>query len=850
MTDEAKSPAQTTSEDAMYIVDITTMANYFGRITGITRTEHEIARQFMASHTQNTRFVYWSNDKSCFEEYRGPLDFAAVKTARLSRDFSINRSGFTRQALCDLPSLATDAPDQDDRSRALIVSGSGWLQNRHYLLGCLDLARRHQMRLVIYLHDLIPALFPYFYEDAYVAKFLENLRIITGSGALIACNSRNTQADYHSWCADQGLEAPTTCIAYLGDSFTAPNRETADNLPAVPPGPFVLAVGAIHRRKNYALLVQVWRRLAAQMGQKCPSLVIAGGVTKDGKALEAEIKADPLSRRYITILPAISDAELAALYGAAALVVYPSLYEGWGLPVAEALAHGRVCLASNTSAIPEIADLGGDFLPPDDVPGWVNRIQFYMNSDSARSAREAQLSALYRPRDWATTVATLTQALQDHPIPGLPQLYVGEALQFRKAEAGLFLANPLFAVEAWGAWVQGRHVQLRFGCDATSYDKALTLQLKLQFPDETPFDVTLNQQPLGRYIAPAGPTTYSIALPPGLLADRNLLEITTENATRIKDSPRKLWARRHSGVGLVSLALLSAEHLRYEAGARSTRGRGLISLLDSTPNTSPPRTIRVVKTGREDQALASGHIALHLTRPMTSPSPNAPPLPCLIALKAEAVGPVRLLVRQNGAVVQNRTAMVRRDGRLPFWLDLTALLPDAETAIDHPDLEMFLFDADTFKPIKIQLLSFCGPSDRFELSQTQILKPLSPLHAGEFYKFGVDCPDAPNQIFHAGWALARDFGVETLGGAALITAICQSEAPVTRIKLNCKLRDAKTAFVRFIVNGISHEVAMTAAMDAIFLPFTTPLESGDLVSVAVWIEADEPEVVLRSLQLI
>ena len=847
------------SRTTRYIVDITTMANYFGRVTGITRTEREIARHFLKYHPEDTRLIYWSNDKRVFEEYRGLLDFEAVKAARMSRDFAINKLGFGDFRMA--------APNEGS-TPALIVSGSGWLQNQNYLLGCIGLARSHTMRLSIYLHDLIPALFPYFYSNEYVTIFLQNLRIIATSGALIACNSRNTEKDFLEWCAKEGLDAPTTCIAYLGDDFELPTSQadtalplaSGTDLPNIMAGAFVLAVGAVHRRKNYELLLPVWRRLAAQMGNKCPTLVIAGGITSEGKVLEAEINADPVLRRLIKILPAVTDTELTALYQSTALVVYPSLYEGWGLPVAEALAHGRVCLASRGSAITEIADLGEDLLLPDDVPGWTSRIQFYLNSARARTEREAALRQLYRPRRWVDTIAKITDALENLPATDAPTLFLGDTVQFNTPASRLLLIGPTYGVEGWGTWVRGDKASIQFGFDTSEQTRGATLQLKLQLPGEMTLKVHLNDQNLGHFTGPTGPACYSMMIPEGLLQRFNVLHIRASNMVTLPDKPLKPWAARTTGVGLINMSLFSRDQVLYEHAYRQTLGCGLISLSHHAP-----AAIRLSKPPFDDKIGQPAHLALYL---VCSRLPRIPAAErndavkghrhlldnassrtsCLVLAKVEARGTAHLTIRQNGVVVHNDKIRIRNGGILPIWIDLTC----SDATDDYPDFEMFLFDAERMQQIKLELISIFAPVEQFDLPVARILQGLPVLSVNQFHKFGNDSTNAPTDIFCVGWTLARSFGVETEGGAAMIAALSENLTPITRLKLNCKLSYAGTNTVTFLLNGQTHQVELNDEIRTVYLDFPKPLENGSLISLVVWLDNAQShnEVVLRSLQLL
>src|SRR5438045_6658259 len=95
-----------------------------------------------------------------------------------------------------------------------------------------------------------------------------------------------------------------------------------------------------------------------------PHLVIVGGVSWDGENTERFFKQDRRIEGLVHILDEIDDAALDRLYRNCLFTVYPSLYEGWGLPVGESLNYGKICIATNTSSVPEIAPALTDLLDP------------------------------------------------------------------------------------------------------------------------------------------------------------------------------------------------------------------------------------------------------------------------------------------------------------------------------------------------------------------------------------------------------------------------------------------------------------------------------------------------------
>lgn len=131
------------------------------------------------------------------------------------------------------------------------------------------------------------------------------------------------------------------------------------------PGRYILSVGTLEPRKNYVRLIEAYARLRARLPD-APPLVIAGGygwrydniLATPGHAGVAQ------SVRFLGRVP---DEDLPALYAGAAVFAYPSLYEGFGLPVLEALACGTPVVTSNTSSLPEVLGDAGLLSVPYDT---------------------------------------------------------------------------------------------------------------------------------------------------------------------------------------------------------------------------------------------------------------------------------------------------------------------------------------------------------------------------------------------------------------------------------------------------------------------------------------------------
>ena len=139
-----------------------------------------------------------------------------------------------------------------------------------------------------------------------------------------------------------------------------PVTRTLDESFGLTPDGFVLSVGSLEPRKNLDRLLTAHQQLPESLRRQFP-LVLAGSQGWKNEDLLARLGRDP----HVRLLGRVSEHELLALYNGAAVFVYPSLAEGFGLPAAEALACGTAVLVSNTSSLPEVVGNAAEWVDPE-----------------------------------------------------------------------------------------------------------------------------------------------------------------------------------------------------------------------------------------------------------------------------------------------------------------------------------------------------------------------------------------------------------------------------------------------------------------------------------------------------
>jgi len=156
--------------------------------------------------------------------------------------------------------------------------------------------------------------------------------------------------------------------------------------------PFILAVGTLQPRKNYARLIQAFAQLA---NDRPHQLIIAGGKGWMFNDIFTLVKSLGLENR-VRFPGFVDDADLPALYSAADLFAYVSVYEGFGLPLLEAMACGTPVIGSNTSSLPEVIGAVGLQVDPRDVDAIANALKMMLTQSDLRA--RAMVAGIDRAR--------------------------------------------------------------------------------------------------------------------------------------------------------------------------------------------------------------------------------------------------------------------------------------------------------------------------------------------------------------------------------------------------------------------------------------------------------------------
>lgn len=409
------------------VIDITDLTVWHGNLSGIQRVVYEMAVRYAANpevefcyfveqderfyrlgnvqkllnpdpHTPNsqdaaTRMSHMRHIKRAIRALTPPVVHKAqqhgVAKLRAQRAKAIQQENH--------PIQPGDQPFEFTAEDVLVVFGAHW-DKPHYIPTITHLKAKIGIKIVHNINDFIPV-----YDKAHTAeveheRFPRYMNAVCELSDAITFISEATARDYARFLKDYKIKnRAKTGVIILGEDIA--EKETAK--PAhITASRFILNVGTVEVRKNPVLLYQVYR-LAAERGIELPMLYIVGRPGWLTGDVCYQITHDPKVEGKIVMCHDIDDKGLSWMYENCEFFIFPSYYEGWGLPVAEAAHHGKASIASNSSSIPEVIGNCAEYFSPDSADECLDAI--VRMCDPTHRARYEQLLSKRKPHTWDKT---------------------------------------------------------------------------------------------------------------------------------------------------------------------------------------------------------------------------------------------------------------------------------------------------------------------------------------------------------------------------------------------------------------------------------------------------------------
>lgn len=419
-------------------VDITELVRWKGHVTGIQRVIQMLSERY---EKQDARFVVFDNSQNGFCEVNFseamarrhqeelPHDIASEEVRpSMSRKVLHIAKKVHRQAKRHLPAsygaavakmkdqiIARRSPAGNNLPQGvaratvriapedtlLLLAGS-W-DNDRFIAHIIELRRKVRPTMVHIVCDVIPIVAPSYSHEGIRRVFKNYMLQILPCMDGIAAISESAKRDIQKVQDEYKLPKVPVSVIRLGDDISPiKHPKRPENTAGLKKGQFLLSVSTIEVRKNHALLYYMAKAAVAR-GIEIPQMVIAGKVGWLATDIYEIMQNDPEVKDKFVFLHGLDDEAITWLYQNCMMCIMPSWYEGWGLPVAEALGHGKAAIAADTSSLPEVAGNLLEYFAPYDPLQCLALIDKYANQPKVLAQKEAEIAKKYKLTTWDQT---------------------------------------------------------------------------------------------------------------------------------------------------------------------------------------------------------------------------------------------------------------------------------------------------------------------------------------------------------------------------------------------------------------------------------------------------------------
>lgn len=358
------------------IFDCTSLTNWVGHPTGIQRVVIEVGRR-LCSTSPLWLLGIFDDTGACFH-------------------YELQRR--RRGEMIEI--LAGDV---------VVTAGANWDYPDHHTR-LLKLSK-NGVQVVTLFYDIIPILIPHSYGPGFTEKYEGWFRGALASSDAAFSISANTRNDIIAYAKTNNLKCPDIFPVRLGDDLPISRQSPTQRILEYIERPYILSVGTLEYRKNHILLLNAYRYMVDAEGYEPPRLLIVGKKGWLDHEIEYQVANDPRLSSRVFVLQGVSDVDLQHLYTNALFTVYPSIYEGWGLPVAESLCFGKPCIASGTSSMLEIAPGLVKHAHPFRLDEWVNAIRELADDPEKLKQATAKVQLGYKKTSWDITASGMFDVL-------------------------------------------------------------------------------------------------------------------------------------------------------------------------------------------------------------------------------------------------------------------------------------------------------------------------------------------------------------------------------------------------------------------------------------------------------
>ncbi|MCO8322936.1 glycosyltransferase [Burkholderia cenocepacia] len=392
------------------VLDVTGLANSLangGDVGGIERTLAEVALALYEQWDGNITLVNWK---------LLPVEVSEVDLRRAL--FQKSGDGINAFLQKDpVPGERQYVPHWND---VVLILGSAWQYDPANLIA--KAYKDRGAKIALFVHDLLQIFYPQIVSERGSNIFRKWIDTALNLADIVFVNSNHSGEEVNKFRAEIGRPLLETKKIELGDDFRPlqSRKNKANDWSAVnsifeagEQSGYVLYVSSIFKRKNHEFLVRAWDRLRASYPGDCPVLVIVGARGDAMDSLNRAMTETNCGGGRVVTLHDVDDDQLRKLYENCLMTVFPSICEGWGLPIAESLSYGKVCVCTDVTSLPEVGGDLADYFKLNDEAAFVSLVRSYLLDSERRAIREQEIRQRYSPRRWSNTAASIVEHLQE-----------------------------------------------------------------------------------------------------------------------------------------------------------------------------------------------------------------------------------------------------------------------------------------------------------------------------------------------------------------------------------------------------------------------------------------------------
>ncbi len=394
------------------LIDVTDLVEFLQRqesVSGVQRVIAEVTPLLNDECATPSLAVVLDRGRGVFvgltsAEFDALLTRGARVGGNASREFLAATASATLQRAGQ--ARAVDINEGD----VLLFLGALWINDA--LMLAARAAQAAGAIIVDLLYDLTPVL-----QTGHTAAvnqlFERYLALIAHTASRVPAISVSSRRDFERYCLERGYQAIDGAATGLPCGLTPQKLmdPAADESPW--PRAFALFVGTVESRKNHILAFNAWRTLLAKHGSEAvPDLVCIGRLGwHASEFLNAYAMSNGLDGKVSVLSASVSDEELGRFYAHCDFTVYPSNYEGWGLPVSESIAFGKIPVVADNSSLREAGRDVACYFASDDQQAFIAAVESVLDADNRALGEQRIRDDSTPPITWQQVAAVINDEI-------------------------------------------------------------------------------------------------------------------------------------------------------------------------------------------------------------------------------------------------------------------------------------------------------------------------------------------------------------------------------------------------------------------------------------------------------